>query len=311
MSELTVEEQIAAKFAGNAPEPAPAEEQVDTAGETTPDEQAAPEPEQEETPALLAGKYKTADELEKAHLELQSLLGRQGNELAEARALREQFDALRADLKPADRPTYDPGSLDEQFASNPTIIPAYAQKALDAGDDLLYGKAITAWQEHDPFGAAAFHANALAEQKINELRQEFAPTLKQAQQTASTSEFQSAFEARAALHEDFAAVLDSITPEIMNGFPKEVLGVLQSGDQASKEQVLETLYRWTKAEQAGTLTQAAANAASQVAQDALTARQEAAVASTTGSQDRQPVAPVTFNEHFQNSDAFKKAAGLK
>ena len=328
MSEQTVEEfraQFAAAAGGlQVPEVATpvAEEAPETVVETV--EEGQPrnpdgtfatkegEPTTEEQ-RLLAGKYKEVDQLEQGYLEAQTLLGRQGNELAEARALRDELQALREQITtpPVQTPTYDAGSLDEQFATNPTIIPAYAQQALESGDNLLYGKTMAAWQEHDPFGAAAFHANAVADAKLAALRDELKPALEGMRQVETTNAFQQAFEAKAQQHDDFAAVLDTVTPETLAGFPRAVLDTLQTGDQQSKEQVLETLYRWQKAEQAGHLTQAVTEAAYQQATEALAAKTGAAVASSSGSQDRVPASGTdAWREQFQNSDAFKKAAGL-
>ena len=328
MSEQTVEE-FRAQFAEAAgtlqvPEVATpvAEEAPDTVVEVEADEQPrnpdgtfAPkegETTAEETP-LLAGKYKDVAELERAYQEAQTLIGRQGNELADARALRDEFQQLRDQITaPAvQTPTYDAGSLDEQFAINPTVIPAYAQQALESGDNLLYGKAMAAWQEHDAFGAAAFHANAVADAKLAALRDELKPALEGMQRAETNTAFQLAFEAKQQQHADFAQVLDTVTPETLAGFPRAVLDTLQTGDQQSKEQVLETLYRWQKAEQAGELTQAVTDAAYQQATEAVAAKNGAVVASGSGTQDRVPVAGVdAWREQFQNSDAFKKAAGL-
>lgn len=325
MSDLSVEEQITQKFTGEqAPESAPTEPEVDTAEQVESEEQPrdeagkfapkddAPASEAEEAePVLLAGKYKDTAELEKAYEAAQTLIGRQGNELAEARALRSEFEQLREQLKPEPRPSYDPDSIDEYLAANPQNIPALAQQALETSDNYLYQRTLEAWGELDRVGAMDFHANAVADAKIAELEKRLTPQLEASRQVATSNEFQAAFDNRAQHHPDFAAVLDTLTQETLDGFPKQILATLQSGDQESKEQVLETLYRWQKAEQAGTLQQAVATATQQAQQDALTARQEAAVASTTGSQDRVPVTGIdSWREQFQNSDAFKKAAGL-
>lgn len=314
---MTVEEQIAAKFAGTVPEPTPAEE-ADTVEETTPetppqtDTEPEPEVETEEPTPLLAGKYKTTEELERAHEELQSLLGRQGDEVAEARALREEFQALKEQLQSTQQaPQYDPGSIDAYLEENPQNIPSLAQQALTAGDTVLYQKTLGAWGQLDPVGAMDFHARAVSDAKLAELRAELQPAINGMQQVQTASQFQNAYEAKAQQHEDFKQVLESITQDTLDGFPPEVLATLQSGTQESRERVLETLYRWQKAEQAGNLNAAATQAAADVAQQGRDARQEAVVASTTGSVDRAPVAPVdAWREAFVNSPEFKKAAGL-
>ena len=82
----------------------------------------------EETP-LLAGKYKTTEELEKAYTEMQTVLGRQGAEVAELRGLCDEFVALREQIATPQTPQYDPGSAEEFIAENPAGIPAAPQQA--------------------------------------------------------------------------------------------------------------------------------------------------------------------------------------
>lgn len=264
----------------------------------------------EETP-LLAGKYKTTEDLEKAYTEMQTVLGRQGAEVAELRGLRDEFVALREQIAAPQTPQYDPGSVDEFFAENPAEIPAAAQQAIDNGDGYLYDRAIKAWAEHDPVGANDFHTRKLIEADRAQREQELAPLRQQHERAQTTNQFVAAYEQATSKHDDFAQVMNSITDETISGFPVEVLSVLQTGDQASKERVLETLYRWTKAEQAGNLTEAVREAARETQQESRTARQQAAVATGSVSQTREPATGVdAFHEAFQNSDAFRKAAGL-
>jgi hypothetical protein len=155
-----------------------------------------------------------------------------------------------------------------------------------------------------------FHARAVSDANMAQLRAELAPLQQQLGQTQSANQFASAFEAQAALHEDFAQVMNAITAETIAGFPKTVIAALQQGDQASKQEVLETLYRWTKAEQAGNLTQAATAVARQTQEESRAARSEAAVATSSGSQDRERKTGVdAFRQAFRESDAFRKAAG--
>lgn len=311
MSEATVEEQIAAKFAGAPLPEAPAEEPADTADTTAEPEVAAPEA-VEAAETLLAGKYKDTADLERAYLEAQSALGRQGNELSELRKLSDEIAQLRSTVETPAGPQYDPGSVDEFLAENPQQIPAMAQRAIDEQDGYLYQRSLTAWQEYDPVGAMDFHAQRVSDAKVAQLRSELQPVVAGVRQTEATGQFHAAYEAAAAKHDDFAQVLNSINQETLDGFPPEVLATLQTGDQQSKERVLETLYRWTKAEQAGNLTAAVTQAAAQQKADSVAAKTGAAVATTSGAQDHlaAEVAPNdAFRQAFRDSDAFKKYSG--
>lgn len=265
----------------------------------------------EETPALLAGKYESPAQLEAAYLEAQKKIGEQGNELGSLRQLSSEVEALREQLAPAPQLSYDPGSVDEYIAENPQQIPALAQQALEANDGYLYPRAMAAWSELDPVGAMDFHARAVSRAEMAQLRAEMAPALQGMQQAQVRNEFADAFEAKTREHPDFAQVMNAVTPETIAGFPPEVIAALQTGDAESKSRVLETLYRWTKSEQAGNVTEAATQVALQTQQDGRTARQEAAVATTSTSQAREVTTGIdAFREQFQASDAFRKAAGL-
>lgn len=318
MSELTVEQEISAIYRGEQlPDAAP--DDAETA-DTEPAEEPALEPDADDEPEvevepdtpLLAGKYKTTEELERAYLEAQTAIGRQGNELSELRGLRDEFTQLRDQLQAPAAPQYDPGTLAEFFDNNPQQIPAVAQQALDAGDQLLYQQSLKAWSDHDPIGASDFHMRQLLAAEREQLRAEIAPMREATQKTEIASQFADAYTAQKQAHEDFDQVMSSLTQAQIDGFPRTVIAALQSGDQQTKQEVLETLYRWTKAEQAGQLTQAAVNAQAAQAADAHTARQDAVVATTAASSDRTPVtrtANEAWLEQFESSPAFRKAAG--
>lgn len=283
---------------------------------------AEPETEEVEEPDDVANylaKYGgDVDEALKAAVEAQKVIGRQGAEVGELRKVAQQVDELRALVEAQNEPQYeepppqyDPGSIDEYLAENPQHIPALARQAIDAGDGFLYQRALAAWGELDQVGAMDFHARAVSDAAIERLREEMAPAVQSAQRAETTNQFAAAYETVASRHEDFAMVMNAITDETIAGFPKSVIGALQTGDQATKQEVLETLYRWTKTEQAGSLSQAASAAVAQTQQDSRAARQNAAVASTTTSQGREVKSNLdAFHEQFQASDAFRKAAGL-
>ncbi len=314
MSELTVEQEIAAKFRGETlPEaPAPEAETAETVVEEPPVDPPVEEPPAEPEPPLLAGKYKTVEELERAYTEAQTAIGRQGNELSELRTLKTEFQALRDQLtQPASQ--YDAGTIQEFLDTNPAQIPAVAQQALNTGDTLTYQAAMRAWGEHDSVGAMDFHARQVTANAVNELRAEMAPVRETTERNQTAQEFANAYQSKQAEHPDFDAVMNSVTEQQIAGFPKTVIQALGSGDQEVKAEVLETLYRWTKAEQAGTLTQAAAETVATQAAEAAAQRLDATVASTTASSDRVQVVKTpqdAFHEAFENSPAFRKAAGL-
>lgn len=294
------------------PEPAePAEPSEPHEDEPAGDPEAEPEVEGDAEP-LLAGKYKDVAALEAAYLEAQAALGRQGSELGNLRKLEAEMQQIREGLAQPQQPTYDPGSLDAYLAENPQQIPAFAEQAIATGDGYAYQRALAAWSEYDQMGAMDYHARKVSEANTAQLEARLQPALQGMQRQQTTSEMATAYETMASKHPDFNTVMNGVSQETLDGFPPEVLTALQTGDQASKERVLETLYRWTKAEQAGTLTQAATAAVQQAAQDSRAAKQDAAVATPTGSLDREPVvlSPVDqYRQAFRESAEFKRATG--
>lgn len=306
----TVEELRALFTVPEDPTPEPEPDTPDITPEPEPEPVAA---ETEETEQLLAGKYKDVGALEAAYLEAQAALGRQGSELGQLRKLEQEMQSLRESL-PAQpqQAAYDSGSLDEYLAQNPQQIPAFAEQAIATGDGYAYQRALAAWGEYDSVGAMDFHARKVSEANMSQLREELAPVVAGVQRQQTTNEMALAYETMAQNHTDFNTVMNGVSQATLDGFPPEVLQALQTGDQASKERVLETLYRWTKAEQAGTLTEAATAAVAQAAQDSRAAKQDATVATQAGSLDREPatLSPVdAYRQSFRDSEAFRRATG--
>jgi hypothetical protein len=311
-------DEFRAQFAEAAglPTSEPAEEEA-AVEETAPVEPEPAQSEQEETSEqappergrLLGTKYENVEELERAYWEMQDVLTRQGAELGELRQLTQEVGLLREQMAAPQQqpPQYNADELDEWMAINPHQIPALAQQGLDTQDGALYARAINAWSELDRVGAMDFHARAVSKAEISQLREELAPALQGMAQRQTSDQFEEAFNTKTAEHPDFAQVIGSITEQTLDSFPREILGALQTGDQASKERVLETLYRWVKAEQAGDLNVAATEAARQSAEDIRQERQQAAVATPGTSQTREPTTGVgAFREAFRNSDEFRK-----
>lgn len=318
MQEPTVEEQIAAKFAGQVLE-APVEEtetatepvvetEIIEAVETTED----PTPVQE----YLAKYDGDTEKALAAAVEAQKVIGRQSAEVAEAREIQKQLAELKDAIvvqPQTQQPTYDQSSVEDFLATNPQQIPAILEQARANNDGFLYTKALSALNELDPTAAMDYHANAVADAKMAVLREEFAPTLQSVQVQQTGNEFASAFKTQSEKHPDFAQVMNGITQDTLTSIPPELVATLQKGTLESKERVLETLYWASKGQQAGNLSAAAQQVAQEASERAQADRVNAAVASTTATTDREPVekSPIEqYRENFQNSAAFQKAAGL-
>src|SRR4030095_190841 len=134
---------------------------------------------------------------------------------------------------------------------------------------------MAAWAQYDNLGAMDFHARQVSAREGDALRQEFAPVRETTVRNEIAQEFADAYSEKKQQHPDFDLVMNSLTDEEIDRFPKPILAALERGDKQTKLEVLETLYRWTKAEQAGTLSHAAANAHAQKAADAAATRRDA------------------------------------
>src|SRR4029434_1826560 len=100
------------------------------------EEEAAP------TERLLAGKYKTVEDLEKGYIEAQSILGETSRaELEELRALRDDFSQFRQETQSPQHARSDPDALGEWLDMNPSQIPVVAQAAIEQGNSVLYQQA--------------------------------------------------------------------------------------------------------------------------------------------------------------------------
>jgi hypothetical protein len=126
----------------------------DTAAEAAaePDEPAAVEPETPEETAerLIAGQYKTVEEAERALLEKQALIDRQGNELGEWRQYVQQL--TEAQQRQAQAPQDWESLIDE----NPARA---AQLAYQHGHPQAYRAAMEAWEELSPGTPAVWVQN--------------------------------------------------------------------------------------------------------------------------------------------------------
>lgn len=286
------------RFVAVDPE-APPEETVETVGEA-----------QE---VLLAGKYKTTEDLVAAHEALQKKLGEQGAELGDLRALRQTLEQIQAEMaaNKTPEPVYQPDEVEQWLQDNPTRIPEVAASAFQTGQEALMDQAIEAWRDIDPVGARRFERAVAVETAKQAMEAKFAPQLASVQQAEQNAEFQQVFKQLEGKYEDFDTVLNSVNDETIAGFPASSLALLQTGTADAKREVLETLYRWVKAEQAGTLTEAAKAASVQAQQESQAARANATVASATTSPSREAGNAVDlYRAAFRESAEYKKAAGL-
>lgn len=286
--------------------------------EAPPEEPAAPRPETSGEAKLYAGQYKTLEALEQGAVEKQRFIDQLLSEKREQEAVfRAELDQLRAQIN---EPRVDRGSLEELIETNPAQALAYSLQqhpdgSLSVRDQMLFERSLRAWHEFDSYAATNWQTQFTTAQMQQQLARQFAPQIQRANTIADTSELERAYTNVRSRHDDFEQIIGPLTEERLNeivqtGVPAEILQGL-TGDLAAKEKVLETIYRWEKAERAGALATAAQEAVQQATQEARTAKQEATVASA--STTTPPQVPMTEDERmrlvmeqFQNGRNMRK-----
>jgi hypothetical protein len=277
---------------------APAE-QADTAAEERPrnaDGTFAAKATQEETPAetearLFAGKYKTPDELEAAYSELQSLTGRQGQEIGEMRRLIEQ---VQAQTQPQPQPV-QAESLQERLYENPHEIIPMIQNAHAAA---LRGDA-SAGQVRNIALATLRDVNAVAAEEVSQWVAQSTFQAQQQQQTQAQSQLDGAWQQAA---EEFAASapdFNNLAPQIaeLAGRPEnaDLLKLLEVGGPQARISVLRVLYNEARGQATDTLNNLSQEIAATHAADEQRAAQAAHVVSAAATKPA-PAAPSRADE---------------
>lgn len=274
--------------------------------EPEPTEEAIPEPEevesiaeipQEEPERLYAGRYKTVEELEKAVEEKEAFIRSQTDEVGEGRKAKAQLELLQEQLaQTRTQPTFAPtpsSTIDGLLEQG-----RYQEAAqLTQQNPYLYQQVMEAWSVEAPFAAMDFHAQNREENLQRQITAQINPQVEAAARLVQQNELANALQVVANAHDDFGEIIGALDENrlseiIQGGFPQQILEGL-TGDLAAKQAVFETLYRWAKADQAGTINQAVQQAVTEQQQRAETAKMQATVASqTTGTSTEQPVKPV-------------------
>ena len=218
------------------------------------DETDTSEKQQEEQTALLAGKYKSLEELEKAHLELQQKLGDPERLDLENRRLQEKLDELSAKIDAAQAQPVAPSApavpiTQELIDSDPqrATLLAFAQ-----GNQAALEIAFDQWKDYDPFTAGQWLTDQrLAEQqrvldaKLAEtqrvLDEKTAPLAEQQAEQQQTIAWAQAFDKAKSGRPDFIENAERLLSEVAPEHPS-YLPMLQSADPQVKADALIALY---------------------------------------------------------------------
>jgi len=253
-----------------------------------PDEVTPPVEAEPETPAetLLAGKYKTQEELERGYLELQDLTARTGTERGEERALLQAYAERLAVLEAQSAQTPHRQITPDFIEQNPSQA---AQLAYEQGDTVALGNAYQQWTLEDPAAAATW---------VGEKRLQEAQTTWAAEQKAFRDDMESRFaplqqqNEQASLRDGVLSLPDEVrtflsdaptVQALANEFP--TLGKdIANGSVSERINAINALHGIHRGRTADTLNQAVTDVARTTAEQAQAARDEAYVASSTASQ---------------------------
>lgn len=272
-----------AKLGASPEETTPVEPEPEAEAETV--EEPSEEKEEETEPGeMIAGKFKSQEDLLKAYEEAQKKLGEQGNELGELRKLREEFNEFASSFEDEDEEMspHELAAYSDQIQDNPAQVAVWA---LQNGHDLLYDSAVRQLYDIGDF----FTANRLEQARMMAatqamMKQSIEPLQAPVQRMTQNQEFNEAWKSVSARVPDLAKFADAIMDASQNA--PEVVGALRQGDMASKERVIENLYYLAKGMQAETFTEAAKEVARQTAEDNERAKVDATVASASSSPTR-------------------------
>lgn len=194
---------------------------------------------QEERPEWLPQQFKTPEDFARSYGELQSVLGRQGQELGELRKLAEQIAAEPRQQAP---PTQVAAAIEE----NPEAV---AYWAAENGNEQVLDQAIVAWTQKamdEGDGSALVEAQRFSREiDLARLRHDFAQEVRPSIESVAAENGKRALAlARRELatqYPDFDQVMESITEAEVAGLDPNLLGQLQKTDPKA---ALETVYRW-------------------------------------------------------------------
>lgn len=195
---------------------------------------------EDERPEWLPPQFKSEQDFARSYGELQSVLGRQGQELGELRKIAEQI-ASSASPQQANL-----GQLGNALEENPEAV---AYWAAEQGNEQILEQAIAAWTQRalDEGDATALRNAQRFDRDIDlarmkhEFSQEVTPSIEQVRQEAGKRALALARRDLTSKYPDFDQVMESVGEEEVAGLDPNYLGQLQKTDPKA---ALETVYRW-------------------------------------------------------------------
>jgi len=234
-----------------------------------------------ERPEWLPPQFKSEEDFARSYGELQSVLGRQGQELGELRKIAEQISERTPQPQ-------NFGQLQGALEENPEAV---AYWAAQQGNEQMLEQALAAWNQRalDEGDAVSLRNAQRFERDIElaklkyEFSQEVTPSIEQVQREAGVRALALARRELSAKYPDFDQVMESITESDVEGLDPQVIGQLQKTDPKA---ALETVYRWAVVGRSSTAAASEAHADEAEKEAALQRKREAAVATSSSAPAR-------------------------
>lgn len=239
---------------------------------------------EEQSERLLAGKYRSTEQLEQAYLEAQSLLGSLRNDQGELRSQLEQLtEAIASQQQP--RPVQD---FEQLLATDPQQATLYA---LTVGDQQAYDRAKQEWNELAPGAPALWEQNLQMQQRLNELEAKVtgiaAPVAEQ-QNTRVVADVWRSLAQQIPDFQNLQAARSEIAGELAASGYDWVTPALESGEKPKIEAALRSLTDLARARASGNLVDQARAAAAEHVAATEQAKREAIVGSASTSMSDAP-----------------------
>lgn len=261
-----------------ADEPAEAVEEPDDVPEAVAED--VPDDPDADAAALKA----QIEALEKRLADKDEFNGRLSNELGELRRLQEQIAEQQSRPQVSD--------WDSLIDDNPARA---AQLALQAGNNLAYQQARSAWEDLSPGAPDMFEQNLRLQKQMQELAEQVKATTAPIAEQQRTQQVAQAYALIKEQYPDYDKFEDAMAQAVeARPLLKESLKtVLASGDTEQQFAALEDLYLITAGRATDTLHAEKQKVNQSLAEQSIQARQDAIVVSATSNQ-AEPPAPKTW-----------------
>lgn len=215
---------------------------AETEAQPEPDPQPQPEPEPAADPdpvrsfggQLLAGKYRTPEELADAYRQLEQKLGEQGAELGQYRTLIEQ--ARQQAQTPPPQTDDDLARFDAWAEEQPIQAAQYALQT----SPQLYERVMTNWYDLDPKGASRFERALEMHAMQQQMQAAYGQPLQHVREQRQQEEILEAWAEVQARHTDINAYATQIQ-QAFETYP-HLLAPLQTGTREDRARAIEAAY---------------------------------------------------------------------